>query len=294
MINFTANRNKVCEQQQVMPQHNNKNRSRFFDWYLHASLHVALATTALVQMTFYFCFLPFNAAVTSMVFFGTVFSYNFIKYAQVLAKKKELTLFLKSITALSIVSFVIAAISFFFLNVKAQLLTVFFAFLCVLYVIPLAKTKTNLRNYAGIKIYIVSLCWAGVTMLLPIVNADQSIEMDIVFKFLQRFILTLILILIFEINDLKYDDIRLKTVPQTIGVLKTKYLIGLLLIPFYFLEFLKVNYYGNQWLINLILVFVIGFFTYFAHPNRTKYYTLFWVESIPVLWFLLIILFKYF
>ena len=276
-----------------MQQQSNRNITRFFDWYLHASLHVALATTALVQMTFYFCFLPFNAAITSLVFFGTVFSYNFIKYAQVIVKKKELTRFLKSILALSVVSFVIAVISFFFLNLKAQLLTVFFGFLCVLYVIPLAKSKTNLRNYAGIKIYIVSLCWAGVTTLLPIVNADQTIENDILFKFLQRFILTLILILIFEINDLKYDDIRLKTVPQTIGVLKTKYLIGLLLIPFYFLEFLKVNYYGNQWIINLILVFVIALFTYYANPNRSKYYTLFWVESVPVLWYLLIILFNF-
>ncbi|KAA5533094.1 UbiA prenyltransferase family protein [Paenimyroides baculatum] len=276
-----------------MQQQSNRNITRFFDWYLHASLHVALATTALVQMTFYFCFLPFNTAITSLVFFGTVFSYNFIKYAQVIAKKKELTLFLKSILALSVISFVIAVISFFFLNLKAQLLTVFFGLLCVLYVIPLAKSKTNLRNYAGIKIYIVSLCWAGVTTLLPIVNADQSIENDILFKFLQRFILTLILILIFEINDLKYDDIRLKTVPQTIGVLKTKYLIGLLLIPFYFLEFLKVNYYGNQWIINLILVCVIALFTYYANPNRSKYYTLFWVESIPVLWYLLIILFNF-
>lgn len=276
-----------------MQQQSNRNITRFFDWYLHASLHVALATTALVQMTFYFCFLPFNTAITSLVFFGTIFSYNFIKYAQVIAKKKELTRFLKSILALSVVSFFIAVISFFFLNLKAQLLTVFFGFLCVLYVIPLAKSKTNLRNYAGIKIYIVSLCWAGVTTLLPIVNADQSIENDILFKFLQRFILTLILILIFEINDLKYDDIRLKTVPQTIGVLKTKYLIGLLLIPFYFLEFLKVNYYGNQWIINLILVSVIALFTYYANPNRSKYYTLFWVESIPVLWYLLIILFNF-
>lgn len=276
-----------------MQQQSNTNIKRFFNWYLHASLHVALATTALVQMTFYFCFLRFDAAVTSMVFFGTVFSYNFIKYAQVIAKKNELTLFLKSIVALSILSFLIVVISFFFLNLKAQLLTVFFGFLCVLYVIPLAKTKTNLRNYAGIKIYIVSLCWAGVTTLLPIVNAEQPIEIDIVFKFLQRFILTLILILIFEINDLKYDDIRLKTVPQTIGVLKTKYLIFLLLIPFYFLEFLKVNYYGNQWIINLILVFVIALFTYYANPNRSKYYTLFWVESVPVLWFLLIILFNF-
>lgn len=276
-----------------MQQQSNRNITRFFDWYLHASLHVALATTALVQMTFYFCFLPFNSAITSLVFFGTVFSYNFIKYAQVIAKKKKLTRFLKSILVLSVVSFLIAVISFFFLNLKAQLLTVFFGFLCVLYVIPLAKSKTNLRNYAGVKIYIVSLCWAGVTTLLPIVNADQSIENDILFKFLQRFILTLILILVFEINDLKYDDIRLKTVPQTIGVLKTKYLIGLLLIPFYFLEFLKVNYYGNQWIINLILVSVIALFTYYANPNRSKYYTLFWVESIPVLWYLLIILFNF-
>ncbi len=277
-----------------MQQQSNRNITRFFDWYLHASLHVALATAVLVQMTFYFCFLPFDAAVTSLVFFGTVFSYNFIKYAQVIAKKKELTRFLKSIIVLSVISFVIAVISFFFLNLKAQLLTVFFGLLCVLYVIPLAKSKTNLRNYAGIKIYIVSLCWAGVTTLLPIVNAGQSIENDILFKFLQRFILTLILILIFEINDLKYDDIRLKTVPQTIGVLKTKYLIGLLLIPFYFLEFLKVNYYGNQWIINLILVMVIALFTYYVHPNRSKYYTLFWVESVPVLWYLLIILFNHF
>lgn len=276
-----------------MQQQSTKNIMRFFDWYLHASLHVALATTALVQMTFYFCYLPFNAAVTNLVFFGTVFSYNFIKYAQVIAKKKELSLFLKSILALSVVSFLIAVLSFFFLNLKAQLLTVFFGLLCVLYVIPLAKSKTNLRNYAGIKIYIVSLCWAGVTTLLPIVNAEQAIESDIVFKFLQRFILTLILILVFEINDLKYDDIRLKTVPQTIGVLKTKYLIGLLLIPFYFLEFLKVNYYGNQWIINLILVAVISLFTYYANPNRSKYYTLFWVESVPVLWYLLVVLFNF-
>lgn len=276
-----------------MQQLHTKTVINLFNWYLQASLHVALATTALVQMTFYFCYLPFNTPVTFMVFFGTVFSYNFIKYAPLIATKKPLTAFLKSIVWLSFISLIIAGISFLFLSTNAQLLTLFFGFLCLLYVVPVAKTKTNLRNLAGIKIYIVSLCWAGVTTLLPIVNANLSIETDVVFKFLQRFILTLILILIFEINDLKYDDLRLKTVPQTIGVLKTKYFIALLFIPFYFLEFLKVNYYGNQWLINLILVLVMALFTYFANPNRSKYYTLFWVESVPILWFLLIILFNF-
>lgn len=215
-----------------------------------------------------------------------------MKYVSIVVKKKSLNAKIKAIAFLSIVSFLLACYCFFKLNWLAQLTTIAFGALCVLYVIPIAKEKTNLRNLAGVKIYIVSFCWAGITTLIPIINANLAIEADIVFKFLQRFILTLILILIFEINDLKYDDIRLKTVPQTIGVKKTKWFIYTLLIPFYTLEFLKNNYYPNQWLINLILVIIIFLFTYFASANRSKYYTLFWVESIPVFWYLLILFSK--
>ncbi len=276
-----------------MEQQTNRNTWRFLDWYLNASLHVALAATALVQMTFYFCHLPFDVIVTALVFFGTVFSYNFIKYGVYIAKNRTFTKSMKAIIALSLFSFLVTIYCFFKLQWDAKLTTIGFGVLCGLYVIPVAKAKTNLRNLAGIKIYIVSVCWAGVTTLLPMINAEQEIGIDIIFKFLQRFLLTLILILIFEISDLKYDDLRLKTVPQTIGVRKTKLLIALLLFPFYFLEFFKVNYYPNQWFINLILVFVIGIFTLFASPNRSKYYTLFWVESVPILWYLLIILFNF-
>jgi len=266
---------------------------KIFDFYLNASIHVAVATAALVQMTFYFCRLPFDATVTAFVFFGTVFSYNFIKYASFVAKQKTFSLSLKSIIFFSILSLIITVYCFFCLELKTQLVSVLFGVLCVLYVIPVTKSKTNLRNFAGIKIYIVSLCWAGVTTLIPIINADLPIEIDVIYKFLQRFLLTLILILIFEINDLKYDDARLRTVPQTIGVTKTKLFIYCLLIPFFFLEFLKVNYYPNQWIINLILVITITFFTYFASSKRSKYYTLFWVESVPIFWLLLIMSFRF-
>jgi hypothetical protein len=30
----------------------------------------------------------------------------------------------------------------------------------------------NARNWAGVKIYIVALCWVGVTLVLPIINAS--------------------------------------------------------------------------------------------------------------------------
>lgn len=263
--------------------------SKLFEWYLHASIHVALATSALVCMTFYFSKLPFDCNVLILVFSGTVFAYNFIKYYSVIQKKGFFTKALKGIGILSALSALSAAFCFINLKFQAQCVVLFFLSLCILYVIPVSKTGQNLRNWAGIKIYIVSLCWSGATLLIPLFNANAVMTSDVVFKFLQRFILTLILILIFEINDLKFDDPALKTVPQSIGVAKTKRLIYLLLLPFFVLELFKIGVQLPQVIINFILVLVIAAFTYFLHDKRSAYYTLFWVESIPILWLILML-----
>jgi hypothetical protein len=83
----------------------------------------------------------------------------------------------------------------------------------------------------------------------------------------------------------------LQTVPQQIGVKRTKILGILLLIPFYFLEFLKSNFDEKQLIINLILVVLISLFLLFANEKRSRYYTSFWVESVPILWWLMVLLF---
>lgn len=263
-----------------------------FDFYLHASIHVAIATWSLVCLTFHFSHLTFDWIISSFVFFSTLLSYNFIKYSTILIKNKSWNRYLTSIFILSLISIVFCVFLFFLLKPITQFWILVFAALTFLYAIPIGKHRLNLRNIAGIKIYIVSICWAGVTLLLPLLNAEVNLGIDVFYKFLQRFILTLILILIFEINDLKYDDIRLKTVPQSIGINSTKKIIYLLCVPFFILEFFKVGIYPNQWLVNLILVLTIGLFTYFANPNKSKYYTLFWVEAIPILWLFLSLLLK--
>lgn len=264
-----------------------------FDFYIDASLHVSVATSSLVLLTYYFAEIAVDWNVFSMVFFGTVFSYNFIKYFSVYLNKSKYSSKEKMVLWLTVISGIIGAINFLLLNWTTQCIAILFGLLSVFYAVPVGKLK-NLRNISGIKIYIVALCWAGVTLLLPLQEAGIGVTIDVILKFFQRFILTLVLILIFEINDLKYDDIRLKTVPQTIGVPKTKLLIYGLLIPFFFLELFKVNYYPNQWIIDLILVLMITLLTYFANIHRSRYYTLFWTESIPVLWYLLILLFALF
>ena len=261
-----------------------------FNLYLNGSIHVSFAVFALVQMTFYFCKLPFDGIVSLLAFSGTLFSYNFIKYADyVYQHRTALSPSFKFIIALSVIAFFVGTICFFLLSLKAQLLTAGLLLLSVIYAIPINAKIPNLRNWAGLKIYIVCLCWATVTLLVPIFNAGVSLDSDIAIKFIQRFLLVLILIGIFEIVDLQFDDAKLKTIPQTLGVVNTKWMLTLLLIPFYVIEFFKVGYQPIQAWNNLVIVLLTLFFIWYASRERTKVYTLFWVESVPIIWWLLVV-----
>ena len=265
---------------------------RIFDFYISGSIHVALAVYALVRMTFHFFHISYDEPMALFAFFGTIVGYNFVKYDELArAKKIKWGNQLRAIIVLSSIAFLATAYYFFQLERKTQLVAGGFLALTMLYTLPVFPKIGNARNWAGVKIYIVAFCWAGITLLLPIINADLPLSQDVWLKFCQRFLLVIILILIFEIIDLKDDDLSLQTVPQKLGVVKTKMLNLFLLIPFYCLEFFKSDFQLQQLWINLILIIVIALFTLFSSPKRSDYYTSFWVESIPVLWWLMVVLF---
>jgi hypothetical protein len=265
---------------------------RLFDFYLHASIHVSVTALALLLVTNHMFKLPFDLTLAGFTFFCTLFGYNFVKYEMYFRKKLPIRKQLKVILVLSLFSMITAAYFFFLLKFKPQMaITVFFG-LTILYTVPVFSTKKNMRNWSGIKIYIVAFCWAGVTTLLPMLNFGIESYQDILIKFMQRFLLIIVLVLIFEIIDSKDDDPNLFTIPQKIGIAKTKWLGFLLLIPFYFLEFFKTNLDTNQLIVNVLLITVTSLFLFFAHENRNRYYTTFWVESIPVFWLGLIVVFQ--
>ncbi|MBF2709523.1 UbiA prenyltransferase family protein [Flavobacterium soyangense] len=261
-----------------------------FNFYIDGSIHVALSCYALVRMTQQMFQISTDEPMVYFVFFGTIVGYNFVKYeALVRAKKAQMRKELKAISVLSFLS--LLAVGFYFLQLQriTQIVSVAVLILTLLYTLPFFSNRKNARNWAGLKIYIVALCWVGVTVVLPILNAEINITSDFYFKCIQQFILIFVLILIFEIIDLANDDPHLQTVPQQIGVKRTKILGLLLLIPFYFLEFLKPDFNQKQLIVNLILVSIIALFLLFANEKRSKYYTSFWVESIPIVWWLLLL-----
>lgn len=184
----------------------------------------------------------------------------------------------------------------FFLSLNTILHTGFLALITLFYATPFVPKKwhllsvSNLRNVAGIKVYIIALVWAGVSVVLPLIENDIELDSQTILTTLQRFILVIVLMLPFEIRDLQFDDLRLETIPQKIGIKTTKVfgftLIGIIAL----LEYLKGNP-PNIYMISLLLTLCFtAFFLRFMNISRSWYYTAFWVESVPIVWMLLLLL----
>ena len=267
---------------------------KVLDFYIQSSIHVALSVYSLVQMTQFMFYIPNDKPIANFAFFGTIVGYNFVKYdSYARTHKVQIRHSLKLIILVSVFSFLAVVFYFFQLQRCTQIVSVGVLVLTLLYTLPFFPNRRNARNWAGVKIYIVSLCWVGVTVVLPIIDAGIGITADFFLKSVQRFILVFVLILIFEIIDLANDDPHLKTVPQQIGVRRTKNLGYILLMIFCALEILNSNFQQNpkHLLVVVVIAVIIALFLAFVNEKRSKYYTSFWVESVPILWWMMIVFF---
>lgn len=264
---------------------------KLLDFYIESSLHVAFAVYALIRITFLKLNLAYDEPVAYFGFYGTIVGYNFIKYDELVrVRRVALSKRFKAIIGLSFICFWITLYYFWQLETITKLLGIGALFLTVLYTIPFIPNKSNMRNWSGIKIYLVAVAWVAVTVWLPVINAHYPIDILVVLKSLQRFILVFVLMLIFEIVDLQFDDLYLKTIPQQLGEKKTKFLAYILLVVFILLDLLKPEFTLKVFLINLVFSIILGLFTYYASKKRNKYYTSFWVESLPVFWLVLLLI----
>ena len=140
-------------------------------FYINSSIHVALSCFALVQITFHVFHIQYDEPMALFVFFGTIVGYNFVKYdALVRVKKKSIGNQLKIIAVLSFISMLLVGYYFFHLKRITQIVSIVIFAITALYTLPFFPNRKNARNWAGVKIYIVSLCWVGATLVLPLTN----------------------------------------------------------------------------------------------------------------------------
>ncbi len=263
-----------------------------FAFYINSSIHVALAVVALLAITVLEYNLKVPQALWLFVFLGAITGYNFVKYAKVAGlHHRSLTNSLKTIQVFSAVCFVILGIITFQVSLYTLLITAGFGLLTFLYAVPFIKNK-NLRGFSGIKIFVVAVVWSGVSVIIPLVASKTSVSGDILITFLQRVLVVVALLLPFEIRDVRYDAQNLKTLPQQIGVRNTKLLGQGVLFLCLVLEFFKQNATVAYIFSLLLFCVVLGWLILISKTEQTRYFSSFWVEGMPIVWFLAFILFE--
>ena len=247
---------------------------KIFDFYIQSSIHVALAVFCLLQITVVSNQQQLNKYFSLCVFFGTVLGYNFLKYFDYLKKRKLWNKKYFSIIVVSALSGIGFLFSFYLLNYSIQILVLISGLFVLIY--------PFLRKHGWLKLFLVSFVVTFITVYIPFQSEKYSIS-ELYLNLWQRFFIIISLLIPFEIMDSKTDDKSLNTLPQQFGIKKAKLFGMLLVIPFFILEFLKLHPSYLVLPIGIVTVCFINFTTL----ERNKYYSSFWVESVPVFWWIL-------
>ncbi|MDP5101276.1 MAG: hypothetical protein NWQ09_08115 [Nonlabens sp.] len=277
------------------------------DFYIRSSLHVA------------FCFVALSfvisgnnpSSVSAPLFYVLQFclvlcAYNFMKYGDLVRIGRDFR-FKLPVVALTVC---VAVVGFVLLIPE---FTHIYGFLTALIILGLLYTfpfifGKNLRSFVFLKLPIVALSW---TILIAayinntelaalrkyvgstfccFCNYDRFVWIDeqLAFLALGIFFFVFALCIPFEIRDIKYDKTHIQTLPQVLGLKRTK-LLGYVSVIFALLFF---NTYYNAspfaldlGLTHLYLICVVTCLSiYYANTAKSDYYASLFVEAIPVLW----------
>lgn len=263
-----------------------KNFYSILKFYINSSIHVAVAVVAFAGITFLDFGLEFKNHLLVFIFFSTLVAYTFVKHLHLLRYRRSIYKDdLKYILVLASISIVPILVSLFYFKLETLVFIVLLGIFTLLYVLPFLPKAKNLREVNGLKIFIIALVWTGTTVILPFISSEielSSPDAEKILYIMSRFFIVIALIIPFEIRDLKLDQIYLKTLPQVLGVFKSKVLaINLVLLSMLLLYCSEINTEADVF----IHVTIIGLI-WFSRPHKAFYYTALLVESVPVFWFL--------
>jgi 4-hydroxybenzoate polyprenyltransferase len=166
---------------------------------------------------------------------------------------------------------------FFYLKFNSQLLLILMAFLALGYVLPILGRGRRLRDLAYLKIFLIALVWAGMTIGLPFLELKNATNNTAFWQlFIERACFIFALCIPFDIRDMAWDArTNVKTIPLSIGVKNAKIMgISALIIAVLMVLCLKSNaMYSESLSFKLIVVyFLTAFILVKTDEKRTDYF----------------------
>src|SRR5215217_3222541 len=205
------------------------------DFLLFSNLFIAVCAVAQGMVTYHLLNVKPDKYILAILFFGTLSVYNFSMLLSK-PKKPENSPFVRvrwifshhrliiSITLISVLCLI--PLGLLYLSIEAKLLMIFTSVLALGYNIPfltLNHQKIGLRNIPGIKLFLIALVWSVSCVLLPIVELEHNLEINIstaetLLLVSKRFLFIAAITIPFDIRDLFQDKLyELKTIPVMLG-----------------------------------------------------------------------------
>ena len=268
---------------------------RWIAFYVFGNIHVAIAAYCLTKITF----LHFNIQdqrLANFVFFSTILSYNMIRLFQIDRINSSVAIWFRSnqrpLIILNILAFIGTIYYLFQFEWNNMLILIPFLIATIFYVLPpYGKSTMGLRNIPGLKLFIIAITWTGVTFLFPLFVSGIEMSDVSIYLGIQRFLFVLAITIPFDIRDAIFDKKELSTLPQVLGLTTSKVIAIMALLLFMFID-LRISL-DNLNLIktDLIVIAIASLLILFTTIQRKRYYTAFWIEGLPVLWYGIYLLF---
>ena len=171
----------------------------------------------------------------------------------------------------AILGILVGAYYFFQVSRMVQMVIVVPAFFSLAYVLPIfgKGKKLRLRDFSGLKIFLVAIVWAYVTVLLPALEFGIW-NSEVLWMFIERSLFVFAITLPFDIRDLKVDGHNeVQTIPSWIGVDKTIQLAGILLFLFLIIVFFS---YSMLVFIAMLISAISTLYFVYLSPKQTHDY----------------------
>ena len=266
----------------------------FFLFLINSNIFVSICVLSLAISSEFLLVnskISFPSKVSLFVFFATIFTYNFQRIIRVSKSQKhnrkdwtQKNKFL--IYLVMIIGSVMSLYLFSKFKNNTQIAIIFSGIISLLY-------PFGLRTIPFSKIFVISLIWTTSTMLLLILEEEIIFSSNVIAHLLSRFLFVFAICIPFDIRDVKYDNIKLKTIPIVFGVSKSK------LISFVSLFFVIIisafQYWNNKLSVEFFIAIslsciISSIFIEKSNEKKSDFYFSFWVESLSILLYLFLVI----
>lgn len=150
-----------------------------------------------------------------------------------------------------------------------------------------------LRKIPTIKIFLISLIWTITTALLLIIENNIKLETHVILEIFGRFFFVFAITIPFDIRDIKYDAKTLRTVPQLVGIRKSKIISVVSLCIFLLLNILQVCIKQVDLLhlqAIIITTIISATFIVISNTRKSDFFFGFWIDGLSALLFATLLL----